>query len=258
MEKYITQEVIASLVVLFAGLFLNFLIKVIIRKLFNFKHMRDAKKRTIINLIVNIIRFIVLIITAIIILEINGIDTKSLLASFGVAGIVAGLALQDLLKDFIVGMSLIFEGEFAIGDWVSINGFKGEVLPSNLRITKLRSATGEVKMISNRTITEVINYSMYNTNLMIDIDVAYESDISKVKDVLDKLCEKFKTEYELKDVKCNGIQELASSSIKFRITLTCKFLEQFDLGRFLRKEIINTFKKNNITIPYKQVVVHNG
>ena len=258
MEKYITQEAVTSLVVLFVGLFINFLIKVIIRKLFNFKHMKDAKKRTIINLIVNIIRFIVLIITAIVILEINGIDTKSLLASFGVAGIVAGLALQDLLKDFIVGMSLIFEGEFAIGDWVSINGFKGEVLPSNLRITKLRSATGEVKMISNRTITEVTNYSMYNTNLMIDIDVAYESDISKVKDVLDKLCEKFKTEYELKDVKCNGIQELASSSIKFRITLTCKFLEQFDLGRFLRKEIINTFKKNNITIPYKQVVVHNG
>ena len=258
MEKYITQEVIASLVALFVGLFLNFLIRIIIRKLFNFKHMKDAKKRTIINLIVNIIRFVVLVITAIIILEINGIDTKSLLASFGVAGIVAGLALQDLLKDFIVGMSLIFEGEFAIGDWVSINGFKGEVLPSNLRITKLRSATGEVKMISNRTITEVVNYSMYNTNLMIDIDVAYESDISKVKDVLDKLCEKFKTEYELKDVKCNGIQELASSSIKFRITLTCKFLEQFDLGRFLRKEIVTTFKKNNISIPYKQVVVHNG
>lgn len=258
MEKYITQETVTSLVVLLVGILINFLIRVIIRKLFNFKKMKDAKKRTIINLIVNIIRFIVLIITAIIILEVNGIDTKSLLASFGVAGIVAGLALQDLLKDFIVGMSLIFEGEFAIGDWVSINGFKGEVMPSNLRITKLRSATGEVKMISNRTITEVINYSMYNTNLMIDIDVAYESDISKVKDVLDKLCDKFKTEYELKDIKCNGIQELGSSSIKFRITLTCKFLEQFDLGRFLRKEIINTFKKNNITIPYKQVVVHNG
>ena len=81
------------------------------------------------------------LITLLVILEANGIDTKSLLASFGVAGLVAGLALQDLLKDFIVGMSLIFEGEFAIGDWVSINGFKGEVLPSNLRITKLRSAT---------------------------------------------------------------------------------------------------------------------
>ena len=113
-------------------------------------------------------------------------------------------------------------------------------------------------MISNRTITEVTNYSMYNTNLMVDIDVAYESDIKKVKDVLDKLCESFKAEHDLKDIKCNGIQELASSSIKFRITVTCKFLEQFDLGRFLKKEIINTFKKNNITIPYNQVVIHNG
>ena len=258
MRDFFTKEVITSLVVLLVGIFIYFLIKVIIRKLFNFKKMKDSKKRTIINLIVNIIRIIVLIITALIILEVNGINTKSLLASFGVAGLVAGLALQDLLKDFIVGMSLIFEGAFAIGDWVSINGFKGEVMPSNLRTTKLRSATGEVKMISNRTITEVINYSMYNTNLMLDIDVAYESDIKKVKKVLDSLCEKFKIEHELKDIKCDGIQELASSSIKFRITITCKFLEQFTLGRFLKKEIITEFKKNNITIPYNQVVVHNG
>lgn len=258
MRDFFTKEVITSLVVLLVGIFIYFLIKVIIRKLFNFKKMKDSKKRTIINLIVNIIRIIVLIITALIILEVNGINTKSLLASFGVAGLVAGLALQDLLKDFIVGMSLIFEGAFAIGDWVSINGFKGEVMPSNLRTTKLKSATGEVKMISNRTITEVINYSMYNTNLMLDIDVAYESDIKKVKKVLDSLCESFKTEHELKDIKCDGIQELASSSIKFRITITCKFLEQFTLGRFLKKEIITEFKKNNITIPYNQVVVHNG
>ena len=258
MKEFFTREVVTSLVVLLIGLIINFLIRVIIRKLFNFKKMKDSKKRTIINLIVNIIRFVVLIITTLVILEINGIDTKSLLASFGIAGIVAGLALQDLLKDFIVGTSLIFEGEFAIGDWVSINGFKGEVLPSNLRITKLRSATGEVKMISNRCITEVTNYSMYNTNLMLDIDVAYESDIKKVKDVLDKLCEKFKTEHDLKEVRCDGIQELASSSIKFRIVVTCKYLDQFNLGRFLKKEIITEFKKNDITIPYNQVVVHNG
>ena len=146
MKDFFTKEVVTSLVALSIGILIYILTKFIIRKLFNFKKM-DSKKRTSIILIVNIVRFIILIITLLVILEANGIDTKSLLASFGVAGLVAGLALQDLLKDFIVGMSLIFEGEFAIGDWVSINGFKGEVLPSNLRITKLRSATGEVKMI---------------------------------------------------------------------------------------------------------------
>ena len=103
MKDFFTKEVITSLVVLLVGLFIYMLTKIIIRKVFNFKRM-DAKKRTIINLIVNIIRFIILVITLLVILEVNGIDTKSLLASFGVAGLVAGLALQDLLKDFIVGM----------------------------------------------------------------------------------------------------------------------------------------------------------
>ena len=60
--------------------------------------------------------------------------------------------LQDLLKDFIVGVSILLEGQFSIGEWVSINGFKGEVLPSNLRTTKLKAYTGEIKYIANRNV----------------------------------------------------------------------------------------------------------
>ena len=68
MKEFFTREVGTSLVVLLIGLIINFLIRVIIRKLFNFKKMKDSKKRTIINLIVNIIRFVVLIITTLVIL----------------------------------------------------------------------------------------------------------------------------------------------------------------------------------------------
>ena len=99
---------------------------------------------------------------------------------------------RDLLKDFIVGISILLEGQYSIGDCISINGFKGEVLPSNLRTTKLKAYTGEIKYISNRNITEIINYSTDSTNLIIDVSVAYESDIDKVKNVLDSLCERLK------------------------------------------------------------------
>ena len=118
--------------------------------------------------------------------------------------------------------------------------------------------TGEIKTIANRNITELINYSIDNANLIIDVDVAYESDVDKVRKVLDTLCKSIKEKYNLNDISCLGIQELSSSSIKFRLVASTQYLEQFSLDRTIKMEIVKEFAKNNITIPYTQVVVHNG
>ena len=260
MEHILKKELIASFIIVIVCFFICFLSKKIIVKIFSIKSKRinDNKKKTIINLINNIFKFIIMTISILLILEIYGIDTKSLVTSLGVVGLVAGLALQDLLKDFIVGMTIIFEGEYLVGDWVSINGFKGEVLPSNLRTTKIKAYTGEVKIISNRNITEIINYSLENTNLVIDVNVAYESDIKKVKDVLNNLCIELKERYSLKQMNCLGIQELSDSSIVFRLVVLSKYPEHFELDRKIKEDIVLIFNKEKITIPYNQVVVRNG
>lgn len=258
-EYILKKEIIAPIIILLVSIFMCSVSKKIISKIFKYSSLsNDGKKKTIVNLINNIIVIIILFIAITTILEIYGIDTKSLVASLGVVSLVAGLAIQDLLKDFIVGVSIMLEGQFSIGDWVSINGFKGEVIPSNLRTTKLRAYTGEIKYLSNRNISEVINYSTDRTNLIIDVSVAYESDIDKVKKVLDELCSKLKQDYKLKDLTCLGIQDLADSSINFRLVAITKYSDQFDLDRILKREIVKAFAKNNITIPYNQVVVHNG
>lgn len=260
MDNILKKEIITPIIVIIICFLLCVISKKVIYKLFNFKTSTkyDGKKKTIVNLINNIVKFVIIIIGILIVLEVYGIDTKSLVTSFGVVGLVVGLAIQDLLKDFIVGISIIFEGQYSIGDFVSINGFKGEVIPSNLRTTKLKAYTGEVKMISNRNITEIINYSTSNTNLIVDIDVAYESNIEKVKKVLDDLCNNMKEKYNLKEFSCLGVQELSSSSIRFRLVALSTYSEQFVLDREIKKEVLLTFEKNKITIPYNQVVVHNG
>lgn len=258
-EYILKKEIIAPIIILLVSIFMCSVSKKIVSKIFKYSSLsNDGKKKTIVNLINNIIVIIILFIAITTILEIYGIDTKSLVASLGIVSLVAGLAIQDLLKDFIVGVSIMLEGQFSIGDWVSINGFKGEVIPSNLRTTKLRAYTGEIKYIANRNISEVINYSTDRTNLIIDVSVAYESDIDKVKKVLDELCIKLKQDYKLKDLTCLGIQDLADSSINFRLVAITKYSDQFDLDRILKREIVKAFAKNNITIPYNQVVVHNG
>lgn len=260
MNIILKKEIIAPIIVLFCCLLLCVISKSLIHKIFNFKKIkiRDGKKKTIVNLISNIVIIVIILIGILIILELYGIDTKSLIASLGVVGLVVGLALQDLLKDFIVGISIIFEGQYSIGDWVCINGFTGEVIPSNLRTTKLKSLTGEIKIIYNRNITEIINYSKVLSTLVVDVGVAYESDVEKVNKVLDDLCVELKEKYKLKSISCLGVQELSDSSIKFRLAASIHYPEQFNLSRQIKKEIVLAFNKNDIIIPYNQVVVHDG
>ena len=253
------KEIIAPIIIVIVCTLLCILSKKILYKILKKVSKKvDGKQKTIFNLIDNVTKFIIIILGILIILEIYGIDTKSLVTSLGVVGLVAGLALQDLLKDFIVGISIIFEGQFSIGDWISINGFKGEVIPSNLRTTKIQAYTGETKIIYNRNITEIINYTTKNTNLIVDVSVSYETDIKKAKNVLDNLCIKLKEIHNIKDISCLGIQELSDNSINFRIVAQSSYSDQFSLDREIKKEIVLAFKRNNITIPYKQVVVHNG
>ena len=260
MNYILKKEFIAPIITVLVCIFLLLISKKIIYRVFNFKSIKvnERKKRAIVNLINNVVKVIIIIIAILVILEVYGIDTKSLVASLGIAGLVIGLALQDLLKDLIVGISIMFEGQYTIGDWVSINGFKGEVIPSSLRVTKLKAYTGEIKIIANRNITELINYTIGKTNLIVDVDVAYESDIDKVREVLDELCKNIKGKYNLSLLECLGIQELSASSIRFRLVANTSYPEQFSLEREIKKEVVKIFAKNKITIPYTQVVVHNG
>ena len=256
----LSRQVITVAVVIVVCLFLCTLSKFVVSKIFSIKNKNiDIKKhRTIVNLVSNLFRLFVLAIGLIIVLQTFGVDTASFVASLGVFSLVIGLALQDVLKDFISGAYLVFEGQYSIGDWVKIGDFKGEVLASNFRTTKLRAYTGEVKIISNRNISEIINYSMSKNTAIIDVAVAYESDLGKVREVLDNLCELFKKEKKVSSIECLGVQELENSGIVFRVIAMDSYINTITLSRMIKEEIVNAFNESNITIPYPQVVVHSA
>ena len=178
----------------------------------------------------------------------------------GIVGVVLGFALQDLAKDIIAGFSIIFENQYAIGDTISINGFKGEVIFLGLKTTKIKNYEGQVKIVANRNATEVINYSMENSLAIVDIDVSYEEDNEKVEKVLTELAtELTKTLPKLKGkVELLGIQELASSSVKYRMIAPTVSMEHFEIERKIRKEVKERLDKENIKIPYPQLEVHHG
>lgn len=262
MDKILTKEIIAPLIIVLISFILWMIAKGVINKVFKFKTKRvdEKKKNTIKGLICNTTKVFIIIIAILTIMEVYGIDTKSLVTSLGVVGLVVGLALQDLLKDFISGMSIIFENQFCVGDTVTINGFKGEVVFLSMKSTRLKSFNGEVKILSNRMISEVINHTIENSLAIVDIGISYNEDLEKVEKVLNDACKELSKKMKniKSDITCIGIQSLSDSSIIYRITAETLPMGQYEVERIIRKEIKKVLDKNNIEIPFPQVVVHNA
>ena len=251
-----SDKFILPIVYIIIGIIIHSIISFVIKKISRNKYV-DKKKKTIISLVKNILRYLVYIFVILSILSVYGVDTSGIIASLGIAGLVIGLALQDIIADFVSGIFILFDNQYTIGDIVEINGFKGEVVGFGLMSTKIKKATGEILILSNSSFKEVINYSMENTCLLMDLDVSYDTDIDKLEKVLKELEEDIlKLENVVGNYKLLGINEFSASSIKYLVSLDCKANCQYQIQRDCFKLFKNAFDKNKIEIPYNKLDVN--
>lgn len=262
MDKILVKEVVAPILIILISFFIYIIFKFFLKKGFKIKKNVTKKQKTIYSLISNIVKYFIIIVAFLMILDVFGVDTKTLVASLGVLGLVVGLALQDILKDFISGIFIIFENQYCLGDTISVNGFKGEVISLGLKTTKIRCYTGEIKIFSNRNVSEVINYSQMSSLAIIDVGVSYKEDYDHVEKVVNNLLKKLNKEKTIPkvigDISLLGINKLGDSSVEVRIVAETEAMENFAVERLLRKEIKKCFDTENIKIPYPQIEVHNG
>jgi len=121
------------------------------------KRSENSKAAANIRLFGNGIRGLLLVLAALAVLQINGINITSWLAGLGVVGIIVGFALQDILKDLIMGINIVVDHYYSVGDVVSYNGTVGEVVYLSIRVTKIRDPdSGNVLTVSNRNISEIL------------------------------------------------------------------------------------------------------
>lgn len=261
LDILISKKVLGPVVIIVSFVVLYFVINRIIKRMTKtkFRSTDTKRQKTLMSLLNNLTKYFFVLIATLMILDIYGINTSALITSLGVVGLVAGLALQDTLKDFLSGITIILENQYGIGDTVTISGFKGEVISLGVKTTKLKSFNGEIKFISNRNITEVINHSLENSLAIVNVPVSYQDDVKKVEKVLNELCDRLSNEIEELEGKVTllGVENLSEYGVMFKITAETKTLKNYDVQRILFREIKQEFEKNKITIPYKQMVSYN-
>lgn len=214
------------------------------------------RKNTIVGLINNIVKYIIAVIVIINILNVYNVNTDKILASLGIASFVIGLAFQDIIKDFLAGIFIVFDNTYAVGDWITVDNFKGEVISMGLKTTKIRANTGEVMILANSTLTKVINYNLSNPKIYLKVPFSYEEKIEKVEKVLNSIIEDIKKEENVKDANLLGVDGFEASNMDYALEVICNPNKQYIIKRILLRKIKLAFDENKIVIPYNQIDVH--
>lgn len=215
----------------------------------------DKRKITIVSLIKNIIKYIIAIIVLLMILNLYGVNTTSIIASLGALSVVIGLAFQDIIKDFLAGVFIIFDNEYAVGDWVKINDFTGEVISLGLKTTKIKAYSGEVKSLSNSSFTEVVNYNLNPTNLFMEIPFGYDVKLEVIEEILSKVSTEIKKNKDVKSVELLGINDFGDSYLKYAFVIECKAMTHYGIKREVLKLIKLGMEDKGISIPYNKMDV---
>ena len=189
-----------------------------------------------------------------------GIDTAVLLASAGILSLIVGLGAQPLIEDIFAGIFIVFEHTFEIGDIIIVDGFRGTVKEMGIRTTKIEDAGGDVKVINNSDIRTLINMTSKLSTAVCDVSISYSDDIEKVEKVLKDNLGQIKNKYKaiINGPEYVGVQSLSDSAVVIRITAECNEMMRYQVQRDINREIKIIFDKNNITIPFPQVVIHES
>lgn len=216
----------------------------------------QRRTQTIGKLLKNVVIYTINFIVILLVLTQLGIDLAPILAGAGVLGLAIGFGAQSLVKDVITGFFIIFEDQFGVGDVIQTGNFKGTVEEIGLRVTRLRTWTGEVHIIPNGSIQQVTNFSIYNSVAVVDISIAYEENIDKAVEVMKQTVQEMYEQMNemTKTPEVLGIQSMGASDVVVRIIAECRPNTQALVERQLKKAVKTALDQNGIEIPYPKLV----
>ena len=186
-----------------------------------------------------------------------GINLGPLLAGAGIAGVAVGFGAQSLVKDFLSGIFMLLEDQYGVGDIVDLGEASGTVESVTLRSTKLRDVNGTVWHVPNGEVRRVGNKSQQWARALIDVSVAYDSDVAHAEQVIKQTADELFHDPKwapmmLEEPEVWGIERLGADGIDIRLVLKTQPSEQFVVMRELRRRLKDTLDAEGIEIPFPQ------
>ncbi|MBA3876122.1 MAG: mechanosensitive ion channel family protein [Anaerolinea sp.] len=208
----------------------------------------------------NVLRFFVVIIGGLMILQSVGLEIGPAIAGLGIVGVAVGFGAQNLVKDYLNGALILIENQFSKGDVVRIAGVAGTVEDFSLRRTTLRDLDGVVHTVPNGEIAVASNLTRVWSRINQDVTVAYGTDIDRAIEVVDNVGREMASDPAwkrrvLETPRVDRVAALGEYGVTLKILGTVRATEQWAAAGELRKRLLAAFKAHGIEIPRPQRVV---
>jgi small conductance mechanosensitive channel len=260
----VTFDIIKILIISFVGIKIG---DILISRFYKLQakgkiQLPERKIGTLMSLTKNILRYVIYFIAAASILKIFNIDMTSILAVAGIGSLAIGFGAQNLVKDVISGFFVIFEDQFGVGDYITINNFSGLVEEVGLRTSKIRDFSGDLHIIPNGEIKTVTNHTRGSMRALVNVGVPYEEDVDKITNVLKQICEDIKKSRNdiIDGPSVLGITDFQDSQVLITIVAKTEPMKQWEVEREIRYRIKKVFDQEKIAFPYphRDITIKNN
>lgn len=208
--------------------------------------------------ILKVVQVVIWVFTALIILQIWGINLTPVIAGLGVTGVVLGFALQESISNIFSGLLLALNNPFGIGDYVLLGSIEGTVTGMDAISVTLLSGDNKKITISNKIVLAdaIINYSASDIRRVdMAVSVAYGSDLEKAKDIITNLVKSYPEVLSDKPIIVE-VGALSASSIDFIIRPWSKNSDYWTVKWRFQKEICPALNAAGIEVPYNKLDVN--
>jgi small conductance mechanosensitive channel len=174
--------------------------------------------------------------------------------------VALGFGAQNLVGDFLAGISILLEDQYGVGDVITVGLTTGTVEAVGLRVTRMRDVNGVVWHIRNGSLQQVGNQSQGWARAVIDVPVPYNQDMSEVREIMTQVATDTWQEPEwegviLEEPKVWGVQSLSSSEAMWRLVAMTTPPRQYEVERALRERIMAALDARGLTTPAPTTIV---
>ena len=220
--------------------------------------MRKAVEKkmggAVVSLISSLVRYTCAIAAVLLSLNTLGVDTMTIVAGLGVLSLIIGMGAKELISDILAGLFIVFERSFDVGDIIVVNNFRGEVKVMGIRSTQIEDEGGNVLIVNNSRLGNVINMTEQMSVANVELDIAYAESIRKVEDLLNTALPEIGREIpELKEGPYYvGISEINAKNggATLGFVARCEEGAKYRVERALLRRLKILFDDNQILTPF--------
>lgn len=219
-----------------------------------------GRTKTLIHVSSSLTKYAIVIIGVCWVLTVIGVNVGAIFAGVGIMALIVGFGAESLVADLVTGVFVLFENQFNVGDIIEAAGFRGTVESVGIRTISVRDVGGNLMVIKNSNLGNIINRSEKGSVAVTQVGVSYATDLEELDEKIDDILAEIKKKHKdmfIGEIQYLGVDELADSSVVLKFTADVEEKNIFAGRRILNKELKCAFDRENIEIAFPQLDVHS-